>query len=189
MDAGRQSPRQNADGGGDVVVIHELGHIATKSTEEFVFPFGRQVIRFSFPVIRKHYNSYMGQTGLTDTKNGGFYPADNVQNMDEIARTTLEDRRGRLLAKESARLLAKGQLTEQAYQNFGPLGGLAANIYSAVTETADTRSWTLLPEAYFVTRTHFAPGSHTVKSSTGGRIGKITTIQVDKGKLLLLRDS
>ena len=41
-----------------------------------------------------------------------------------------------MMVKESARLIAKGQLTEQAYKNFGILGGIAANVYSAVSETA-----------------------------------------------------
>jgi hypothetical protein len=108
--------------------------------------------------------------------------------MDAIARQTLEDRRLRLVAKQGARLLAKGQLTEQAYKNFGPIGGIAANVFSAVTETADTRSWTLLPEAYLVSRQRVKPGRHTVEIKTGGRIGQIKTVEVKKGQVVILRD-
>jgi hypothetical protein len=51
-----------------------------------------------------------------------------------------------------ARLIAKSKLTQQAEKNFGPLGGLVANIFVASTETADTRSWTLLPESIHICR-------------------------------------
>jgi hypothetical protein len=173
---------------GDVVVVHELGHIATKVSQSFVFPFGRQVIRFSFPVYRQTHASYAGNTGITDVKTGKYEGADNVQDMDAIARSCLEDRRGRMIAKEGARLIAKGQLTEQAYKNFGPIGGIAANIFSAVTETADTRSWTLLPEAYFISRIRLPPGKHVVRPQTGGRTGKIETIDVRAGHVEILRD-
>lgn len=176
------------DNWGEIAVVHELGHIATKSTEEFVIPIGSQVIRFSFPVIRKRVGAYYGETGFVDKDAGGaFYAADNVEDLDDIARATLEDRRGRLIAKQMTRLLAKGQLTEQAYRNFGPIGGIAANIYSAVSETADTRSWTLLPEAYFVSRARVKPGKHTIQIKTGGKLEDIKTINVKKGQLVILR--
>jgi hypothetical protein len=176
------------DNWGEVVVVHEVGHIATKSTEEVVVPFGKQIVRFSFPVIRKRQITYHGETGFVDRSGGGaFYAADNVQDMDDIARLSLEDRRGRLIAKQMTRLLAKGQLTEQAYKNFGPIGGIAANIYSAVSETADTRSWTLLPEAYFVSRARIKPGKHTIEIKTGGRLQEIKTIDIKKGQIVILR--
>jgi hypothetical protein len=146
------------------------------------------VIRFSFPVIRKRSHVYWGGTGFLVDKQGAFVGADNVQDMDAIARQTLEDRRLRLVAKQGARLLAKGQLTEQAYKNFGPIGGIAANVFSAVTETADTRSWTLLPEAYLVSRQRVKPGRHTVEIKTGGRVGQIKTVEVKKGQVVILRD-
>ncbi len=174
---------------GEVVVIQEVGHIATKTAQEFVFPFGKQIIRFSYPVIQKSSPAAFGATGVTDVGTGRFYRADNVQDMDAIARAGLEDRRGRLIAKQAARLIAKGQLTEQAYRNLGPLGGIAANVYSAVTETADTRSWTLLPEAYFVTRIRLKPGMHTLRIQSAGRVNQIEKVDVKKGAMVLLRDA
>jgi hypothetical protein len=182
-----QGKKDAEDQLGEVVVIHEAGHIATKTTEDFVIPVGKQVIRFSFPVIRKGNSSYFGSTGIM-VDGGSLVGADNVQDMDAIAHSNLEDRRGRIIAKSMGRLLAKGQLTEQAYKNFGLLGGIAANIYSVASETADTRSWTLLPEAYFISRARLKPGKHTVKIQTGGRLGRIETIEIRKGKIEILRD-
>jgi hypothetical protein len=174
-----------------VVVIHELGHIAIKSTEEFIIPIGGQVVRFSFPVIRKRDWGGYGATGvsLTQGESGGkFHAGSLVQDLDAIARQTLEDRRSRYILKQGARLLAKGQLTEQAYQNFGPLGGIAANVYSAVSETADTRSWTLLPAAISVSRVNAKPGRYDLTVKTDGKVKKISAVDVKKGEILILRD-
>ncbi len=174
---------------GEVVVFHELGHIAIKSTGEFFFGAGKQLVRFSFPVIKSNQQSYWGKSGVTEQQSGKFASADNVEELDAIASSNLEDRRLRLIAKQAARLLAKGQLTEQAYKNFGPIGGIAANVFSVVTETADTRSWTLLPEAYFISRLRLKPGAHTVKIETAGKTGRIESVTVKKGQLLLFRDA
>ena len=173
---------------GEVVVIHELGHIAVKTSESFAFAFGKQVVRFSFPVIRSQGRSYFGQTGLIVNPGDKFHSAENAEDLNAIAHSTLEDRRGRLIAKSAARLIAKGQLTEQAYQNFGPLGGLAMNIFAVVTETADTRSWSLLPEAYAVSRIRLKSGKHTIKIQSGGKLGKIETVTLKKGQILIMRD-
>ena len=50
------------------------------------------------------------------------------------------------------------ELTQGHQRAFGLLAGVAANVYSAVTETADTRGWTLLPPAFYVTRARVARG-------------------------------
>ncbi|MBM4253209.1 MAG: hypothetical protein FJ146_14665 [Deltaproteobacteria bacterium] len=173
---------------GEVVVVHELGHIAIKTSESFAFTFGRQVVRFSFPVIRAQGRSYFGQSGIITGSDDKLHQAENVEDLNAIAHATLEDRRGRLVAKSAARLIAKGQIAEQAYQNYGPLAGLAVNIFAVVTETADTRSWTLLPESFAITRLRLKSGKHTIKIQSGGRRSKIETVTVKKGEVLILRD-
>ena len=173
----------------EVIIVHELGHIAVKTAQEFAIPFGRQIIRFSFPVINAGPRSYFGNTGITDVATQQTVSADNTEDLNSIARATLEDRRGRLIAKGAARLIAKGQITEQAYKNFGPLGGLLANVYSVVTETADTRSWTLLPESFAITRMRLKAGKHILKIQSGGRTGRIEDVALRKGQIVVLRDA
>lgn len=170
---------------GDLVVIHQAGRIAHKVAHEFVWPFGRQLVRFSFPIIPRHFVTPLWGYGVTYA--GVRVDASNVSDMNAIAHYTLEERRGRLLAKGAARLLLKGQLTESAYENFGPLGGLAANLFSAVTETADTRGWTLLPRAFFVTRMRLPAGVHVVEILSAGR-QSFREVKIEAGKLRLIRD-
>jgi len=173
---------------GEVVVFHEVGSVAVKEAKDFVIPFGKQIIRLSFPTIRPRiFNAEERSIGVQ--VNGKSYNAELAQNMDQIASKTLDDRRMRMVLKQGARLLVKGQLTEQAHQQFGIVGGLAANVYSAVTETADTRSWTLLPGAYYVTRFQLPAGEHTISmgSSRYGGQRQTKKIQVSSGKLTLVR--
>ena len=172
---------------GDVAVIHEYGHITVKRAQEFLIPLGKHIVRISFPVIPRGNDFFTGSTGLVDVASNSFYEASNAADMDAIASYTLEDRRTRIIAKSVARLIAKAQITDQAEKQFGPLGWIAGNVYAAVTETADTRGWTLLPKGYFITRAHLSPGSHALKVKTGGRVGKIESVTVKKGQLVLLR--
>lgn len=174
-------------GAGELIVIHEVGLIAHKTTAEFVVPIGGQVVRFSFPVIRRR-DVYLGQTGVDMLHEGGFVSASNLQDMQSIASFTLEDKRLRMIVKQGVRLLAKGQLTDYAYKQLGPLGGIAANVYSVVTETADTRSWTLLPGAYYVTRIQLKPGEHQIKIKNDGHVSKIVPVKVEKGRIKFIRD-
>jgi hypothetical protein len=171
---------------GDLVVIHEVGTIAYKVSEDFVLPVSNQVVRFSFPVIRGGGLGNYGKTGVA-VKGKKFASGEMVQYMDEIARKTLEDKRFRVTAKSMARLLIKGQLTSQARKQFGVIGALGANIYGAVTETADTRGWTLLPSAFYVTRIQLPPGKHTITTYTDDRSSKAQVVQIHEGKLTFVR--
>ena len=172
---------------GEIIVIHEAGQIAIKRAQEFIIPIGGQIVRFSFPTIWPRPLSYSTSSGVI-IDDQPINVADNTANMDAIAHQCLEDRRGRLLAKGAARLLIKGQLTEQAREKFGDLGGLIANAYSAITETADTRSWTLFPQAYYISRARVPAGEHTVKIQTNGRVGNIFKVAVKENDVLLYRD-
>jgi hypothetical protein len=184
----RDSKKELAGEYGELVVIHEIGNIAIKKNEEFALPIGRQIVRFSFPVIRKDsYRRAYGNTGVR-VEGVGSFTSENLQDMDAIASQTLTDRRGRLLLKGGARLLAKGQLTEYAYDHFGPIAGLAANAYSAITETGDTRSWTLLPERFNITRMSLPTGKQKIHIESAGRVTDLRTVEIKKGKVLIIRD-
>jgi hypothetical protein len=179
-------------GSGELAVIHQVGSIAIKQSESFVFPFGKHVVRFSFPVIRKTSRS-IGSTGIEAPQmdQGGridLTRADLTADMDLIARQCLEDRRFRMMTKSAARLIAKAQLTEKATENYGLLGWIIGNVYSVATETADTRSWTLLPESYMVSRVALTAGKHRIKIVTDGRLSGFREVEIKPNQLTLLVD-
>ena len=158
---------------------------AVKSKKEFILPISGQVVRFSFPVIN-YTKTAFARTGV-DVDPGKYYAADLAQNMDAIASNNLEDRRLRMVAKAGARLLLKGQITRQAEENFGVVGWVAGNVYGAVTETADTRGWTLLPGSFMVTRIKLKPGAHSLQIYTNGKLDEIRKVNVELGKIYFYR--
>lgn len=169
----------------EIVVIHELGIIAPKRKEEFTLPIGDQIIRFSFPALSPRM-IYDAGTGI-EIRGKAFFKAENTAYLDAIARDTLEDRRGRMVAKQMTRLVAKAVLTDQVRQQFGPLAGLVANIGAAATETADTRSWTTLPQAFYVSRARVSPGEHDFTIKTNGKVTAVKHASMKRGQILLYR--
>ncbi len=193
-------PAENQDSAreelGSLVVVHELGHIAYKVAEEHILPISGQVVRFSFPVIRESRYYSSGKTGVSlDSESAakgkkdrnGFFSAENFQDMNAIAKQTLEDRMGRMLLKQGARLLIKGQMNYQAEKKFGTLGGLVANAVTAATETADTRGWTLLPGAFNISRVDLPPGTYKISIKNEGRTALVKEVVIKGGKIEILR--
>jgi hypothetical protein len=178
--------KQDIKSGGDIVVIHETGHIVVKEAKEFIFPISGQIVRLSFPYIRQTSVDSMNKiSGLNVGSN--FIPASNVLNLNAVAYQSLEDRRGRLIIKNMVRLLAKAQLNYQAEKKFGPLGGIAANIFNAATETADTRGWTLLPQAFYISRVRVKSGDQSFSIKTAAKTTQAMSLKIEDGSLFLLR--
>lgn len=74
-----------------------------------------------------------------------------MENVGQMAKQALSDRKVRDLAKMAARVITK-DLAARKLGDENPLAGLAANVFSIATEVADTRSWTTLPDTLQVLR-------------------------------------
>ncbi len=175
------------DGKASIIVLHEVGVINEKRQEDFVVPWGSSVLRFSFPVIRRE--SFARRSTGIRLNQGSFQAGELAQDFNAIAYVNLEDRRLRMIAKGMARIILKNQVTQKAEKELGAIGWLAGNIYGAVTETADTRQWTTLPAAIYVTRLNVEAGSYDVEISNNGKIKDIQKISVKKGEVKILRDA
>jgi uncharacterized protein len=169
---------------GELVVIHELGSVTPKTTTDALINVGNQTIRLSFPLIIPKYSN-PGPSKVTIKNKKKF--AETFQNMDAIAVVSLEDRKQRLILKQGTRLLVKSQLIQKAYEELGPLGGILTNIAAAATETADTRSWTSLPQKFAVSRLEVAAGSHDVIVTTNGHSFAIKGLKIRPGETKIIR--
>lgn len=138
-------------------------------------------------MIKPRSPSRFGRTGVR-REGQPFVGSQLVQNMDKIAAETLDDRRLRLVVRQAARLVAKSQLSQQAEKQFGGLAGLAVSVVGAVTETADTRAWTLLPSAFYVTRYQLPPGTHSIEIYSNGRLSEVKQVKIASGEIQFLRD-
>lgn len=94
--------------------------------------------------------------------NGGGTLLELTQNLSEVARQSLEDKKGRLLAKMITRAVAKQLAAKKAEKELGALAGFTAQMAALLTERADLRSWTTLPREVRLAIVPLEPGAHTV---------------------------
>ena len=154
--------------------------------KNFIMNWDGKPLRFSFPVIRRRSYGLFGDSGVY--LNGVYKSGELAQNMDAIGEVTLADTKTRYFFKMAARLVIKDQLAQKAEESFGLLGKIGASVYGAVSETADTRSWSFLPASFFVTRIRLEPGTHKVRIKTYDRSSGFRTIKIKPGEVRFLRD-
>jgi hypothetical protein len=98
-----------------------------------------------------------------------------VENVNDIAEKSLNDRLPAIIARGVARLVAKNIAVGEAKKKGGEFAGFIANVATTVSERADTRSWSLLPGNILMARLPLAQGKHnltaTYYSASGNVLG------------------
>ncbi|MBN2363070.1 hypothetical protein JXL83_02950 [candidate division WOR-3 bacterium] len=165
---------QEADSFCEFIFILEAGQLPYK--EEIVsyatLEDGK-ILSVALPVLIPAETQIFGGTMRTTDR---YSEIEMVQNLGSIAEISLKDRGGRILARAVARAGLK-YLAQQAGEKIGDeiaddddsfLGDLFSGIigiFSAATEHADLRGWTLLPDKIFLGRIFFT-GADTVINVT-----------------------
>ncbi|HHM05016.1 MAG TPA: hypothetical protein ENJ19_04645 [Gammaproteobacteria bacterium] len=96
---------------------------------------------------------------------GATAPAEMMVDVNTLAVQALERNMPAITARAVARAVAKYQAAKKAEEDGGPLLGAAINIAGLVSERADTRSWSTLPNRIFMARLPLAPGRYDVTLS------------------------
>lgn len=93
-----------------------------------------------------------------------------VENIDRVARLTLEEQMPAIMARTAARNAIKYAVADQAGRQ-DDLAGLLVNLFNIATEVADTRSWLTLPGEIQMARLLLPPGRYDLRIDllgTGG---------------------
>ncbi len=101
-----------------------------------------------------------------------------VENCTRQARITFDAEKPSIFFKTILRGLTKYLTTRGAEEAGGRWAGLAANIFGAVTESADTRSWLTLPEHVNLARISLPPGTYDLQVELLGRDGEKLSTQI-----------
>jgi len=123
-----------------------------------------RIIRVAFPKYierKKYFNS------AAIVSKGKSFHLDEVENVNEIAFKTLEDRFLREMANSLLRLAIKQVAAAQLGKENEALGALAS-VAGALTEKADTRNWQTLPYAVHYTRVPLDAGENKVQLKLNG---------------------
>jgi uncharacterized protein len=149
-----------------IAVIVDLGFAPVKREAYVLFP-----TTHGFPVklALPAFEDRPRRAGHVQVSmNGdGWLSTERFEDVGVIARQSLEDKKGRVLAKMIARAVSKQLAARRAEKELGPLAGLLAQVAALATENADLRSWTMLPDQVQVALLPATPGRHTIAISRG----------------------
>jgi hypothetical protein len=104
-----------------------------------------------------------------------------VANLARQARITFDAEKPTIFFKTILRGLTKYLASKGAEKAAGDWAGLVANIFGAVTETADTRSWLTLPEHLHLVRLSLPSGIHDLEIEVLGHQGEVLFTRVITG--------
>ncbi|MCB1182808.1 hypothetical protein KDM41_05195 [bacterium] len=117
----------------------------------------------------------------------GHAVSHRVENLSRQARLTFDAEKPTIFFKTILRGLTKYLASRGAEKAGGDWAKLAANIFGAVTESADTRSWLTLPEHLHLVRLSLPPGTYDLQVELLGYDGRplhtetIAGVAVDAG--------
>jgi hypothetical protein len=105
-----------------------------------------------------------------------------------LAVKALKEKATVIAMRQIVRAVAKGVTVTTAKNNLGELGGLAANIWNIVSESADLRSWLTLPANAQILRATLPSGRQKLELQHP-MVPGITSVDVDipmDGKAVVL---
>jgi len=126
------------------------------------------VVNIALPYYESRPNQVLS---ARDSVSGKQSSTQLMENIDAIARASLDSRMPAITARSIARAVAKGAIQESVdragnNRNNDPavelLGSFLVRVAAVATERADTRSWLTLPENVQLARLSLSPGSYTV---------------------------
>lgn len=95
-----------------------------------------------------------------------------AENLSQAARITFDAEKPTIFFKTILRGLTKYLASREAKKAGGDWAGLAANIFGAVSESADTRSWLTLPADVHLVRLSLPAGVHELQVELVDREGR-----------------
>ncbi|MEE9523730.1 MAG: hypothetical protein V3V59_03155 [Thermodesulfovibrionales bacterium] len=182
---------------GKIVFIHLNGRSPVKTDNKIIVPSPRGPITIAFPRLIVTDPACKESEVVVISESGKIsVDAELVEDINKIAVKNLDDRKGRLVVKEIARVIAKqgaidiatGQIEDEGARE---MTRFLLNIVNTAIETADTRSWRTLPGEIYMTRIFLPEGWYKVQARACGRRKDIvSSIEIKAGQTkFLLHDT
>ncbi len=116
---------------------------------------------------------------------GAHGQTDPLVSLQGLASQSLHERLPGVLMRQILRLASKEAVRHEVAKQGGTLGNILVGLYNAVSEHADTRSWSTLPYGVSIWRNALPAGQHTVTIGSGATAQTIA-VPVTKGKVTLV---
>ena len=161
---------------GELVVILNNG-LAPIRSEVAIPVFSTEVqknLRVSFPAYKQQKSRlYVPRIHVNNEQ----YTMETVEDVDALARYSLEQAMPGIMVRATARAVVKYNTQHTANEkDKSGLAGLLMTITNLVTERADTRSWTTLPQEIELRRLLLPVGEHSVQVKMQNAAGQIVDV-------------
>jgi hypothetical protein len=172
---------------GEVVILVEQGIIASKEEIAIHLPLftGLSDIRFYSFALPSYQNNLRSYAPLQVTYQGESYISQEITRLQSLAAKQLEDDLPIIITRQVARVIAKEVLRDQMEKQGGDVGNILASFYNVVTEKADTRSWSTLPDSIHILRMQLPEGDHSFDLKINGVTRNINLKVTDKKQTLV----
>lgn len=172
-DFGLASYRPSKIGGrfGELVVVLNNG-LAPIRSESAIMTFSPDVsdnVRIAIPVYKEPPQRL--KTARVVVGDSMFW-LEIVENIDSLARHSLEDEMPLIMTRALARAVIKYKSQKKA-QGKNSLAGFLMTVTNLATERADTRSWTTLPQEIQMVRVPVPVGSQPVRIELVNSAGRV----------------
>lgn len=180
------APAGSAAGGELVFILNNgLAPIKREKSISSVDPASGTAVRIALPYYESQPNNV---ASARISVAGTSASTELMENIDAIARQSLESHMGAITARSIARAVAKTALVNNAARKSresrntkeagaGLIGAFALEVTALATERADTRSWLTLPANIQMARVALPAGSYKVKVDLVGADGQTVATQ------------
>lgn len=157
-------PEKTGKKHGELIVILNNGLSPVRSESSIVTAVGGEIadtVKISVPTYRQQ-PAYLFRPRLI-TGDGTVRTFETVENIDALARKALESDMPVITARAITRAVVKHQTQEKAEDKGGALASFLMTVTNIVTERADTRSWTTLPQEIQLARVVLPAGQQNIR--------------------------
>jgi hypothetical protein len=159
---------------GELVVILNNG-LAPIRSEKAIPIFSSEVqqnLRIAFPVYdRPKQFLYASRISINNKQK----TLETVEDIDALARYSLEQAMPGIMVRATARAVIKYN-TQHTANESSSIAGLLMTITNLVTERADTRSWTTLPQEIQLQRVLLPVGEHQLQIQMVNAAGRVVDV-------------
>lgn len=167
IDEQQPSPRP---GEAEVIFLLHSGLAPIKRETGIAAPTtGGRLVSIAVPYYLSRRPSVTGATLVVD---GRTAVTELAEDIDALALDALDRRLPAIMSRAVARAVIKHEASRQASRE-NELIGFIVNIAGFVSERADTRSWSTLPNRIYLARMPLPPGEHAITIELRDRLGRV----------------
>ncbi|MDA3869479.1 MAG: hypothetical protein PF589_05945 [Gammaproteobacteria bacterium] len=186
-------PKSIPKGYGELIVVVNSGLAPTRKAASIVTSTGGEVVdtvKVSVPQYLPSKQPYSIRLTTDRKVSASLEP---VENVDALARAALNDDMPLIMTRAIARAVVKHKSQKEAEKRGGAMMGFLATVANMVTEQADTRSWTTLPQTIQLTRLKLPVGMNKINveiyNASGTLVDTIEKkVQIKSGKSVFLSE-